>query len=203
MYIAGQKGVDPISVTDQHLLCYLNAVAGKRLCFASQFRKGGFTMQEEKRSFKEMGAQSAPYEELSNIKQQFAELERRFQRLYIYTLDLLYRNQSKDQKIDDLYCRIYALAEIPRKRKDQKKIRHVLQMIESRPQNIQDVALPSMELRNIFHTGMSPAKNVRKPRMRFKNDMDPFAYDRRRYNAPLPLISPSYQEWDDDNDGYE
>lgn len=152
-------------------------------------------MSERADDFKKKGAQSALYEELSDTKQQNVELKRRNQMLYVYALKLFYQNRSKDQKIDDLYCRMYGLAEIPKKKKDRKKICRTLQRMENRPQNTQDIAFPSTELWSIFHTDMLPAGKGSRSRARCR--------DGRRYNDPLPPILPDHLGWGVDHDGYE
>lgn len=155
-------------------------------------------MGEEKKNFKAMGAQSIPYEELSDIKQKFAELKRAYQKLYVYTANLTYKIQLKDQKIDALYCRMYGLAEMPKRKKDRKKIRRTLQRIENRPWNKQNDFL---SLTDFLDVDMLPVRNVDRPRGERRGGIDPFGHSRGRYNNSWMDVWHNGQDMD--YDGYE
>ena len=157
-------------------------------------------MSRAENDFKELGAKSAPYEELSDIRQRYAELKRGYRRICIYALDLFCQNRSKDQEIDALYLRMYGLAELPKRKKDRNKIYRALQMTKSRPQNRQDVAFPATEFWGDLHTDMLPARNVSRPRARYRGEVDPFSYDGGRYNDLLSFMLLDDQGWGDDRD---
>lgn len=148
-------------------------------------------MKEKKGSFEEMSAQSVPYERLSDIKRQIIEIERNYRRLCIYTINLICKSYLKDQEIDTLYCRMYELAEMPKKKKERKKIRRNLQMIENRSQNRQNEFLP---LTDFFDIGMLSVRNISRPRAKGRGRIDSFGRGGSSYNDFCADI------WDDERD---
>lgn len=148
-------------------------------------------MGEQTKNFKAMGAQSTPYEELSDIKRQFAELKKAYQRLYIYTTNLTCKIQLKDQEIDDLYCRMYGLAEMPKRKKDRNKIRRILQMIENRPRNRPNNPYSATDF---LYSDILPIINFNRRIPERRSRIDSFDHGGGRYNDSLTAI------WHDDQD---
>lgn len=157
-------------------------------------------MSEKKDDFKEKAAQSALHKELSDTKRQIAEINRAYRRLCFYTINLIYKSQLKDQRIDDLYCRMYGLAEMPKRKKDREKIRRTLQMIEKRPRNRQNDFLPPMDL---LDTNMLPMINTSRPRTKRGGRTDPFGYGGCRYDDPWADLWQDEQDVRYDGDEYE
>lgn len=154
-------------------------------------------MGEQKRSFKEMGAQSGPYEELAEIRRQFTELKRVCRRLCVHTANLTYQIRSKDQEIDALYDKLYWIAEMPKKKKDRNKMHRAIQAVENRPQNRQNGAFQYTGLLDVFDTDMLAMEGISGPREKHRVRRVPSNRGESRHNDSWAAV------WNGDYDEYE